>query len=65
MGIRKRKQMASPAIPNPSPSNVPEFMVPSTGRTNLLLSYPPKDRKSFIVYVSQTIASIDTSPGIF
>ena len=61
MGIRKRKQMASPPIANPSPSNFPEFMVPSTGRENLSLSCPLTDQRSFIVFVSSSIALIDTS----
>ena len=60
MGIRKRKQMASSPIANPSPSNFPEFMVPSTGRENLLLLCPLTDQRYFVVFVSSSIALIDT-----
>ena len=36
MGIRKRKQMSSAPLPNPSQSNLPEYMLPSTGTTIII-----------------------------
>ena len=35
MGIRRRKQMASAPASNPSPSSLPEYTLPNTGKNKL------------------------------